>query len=87
MSDEYAATRKQVMRDVREAAVNYSKVVAERDRLRAVLEAIVDAVMDEGPRPDLHRAIAVRHRGEWPTLWRAIDRAAAVLNETEQAGG
>lgn len=36
------------------------------------------AVYNEGPRPDVHRAIMARHRQEWPTLWEAID---AVLRD------
>jgi hypothetical protein len=35
------------------------------------------AILDKGPRPDVHDEIMTRHRREWPTLWRAIDRLVA----------
>jgi len=35
------------------------------------------AVLDKGPRPDVHEEIMARHRREWPFLWRAIDRLVA----------
>lgn len=37
------------------------------------MDAIRNAVLDEGPNPAYHRAMLARHRREWPTLWQAID--------------
>ena len=50
------------------------------DDARVAIEAakslleIMDAIEDEGRYPRYHREIMRRHRSEWPTLWRAIDR-------------
>jgi hypothetical protein len=50
------------------------------DDARVAIEAakslleIMDAIEDEGRVPRYHRQIMARHRKEWPTLWRAIDR-------------
>jgi hypothetical protein len=38
------------------------------------LDELKRAYSDKGPRPDVHDRLAARHRQEWPTLWRALDR-------------
>lgn len=49
-------------------------------RLRAEVDAVVRAITDAGSHPDYHQALMTRHRHEWPTLWRAIDR---LLSESD----
>jgi hypothetical protein len=41
--------------------------------LERAVAAVLRAIDDEGPRPDVHRDVGARHRREWPTLWRALD--------------
>lgn len=42
------------------------------------VEQLRQAVTVKGQNPMHHDRIMARHRAEWPTLWRAIDR---ILNE------
>ena len=49
--------------------------------LRAALRDLQVAVQDEGPAPRYHRDILARHRHEWPTLWHAIDRILAAMDD------
>ena len=44
------------------------------DQRNAACEELIKAVLDRGPRPDVHDKIMAKHRREWPTLWRAIDK-------------
>jgi hypothetical protein len=44
------------------------------DDVKAAIEELRSAIEDEGRAPEYHRAMMVRHRTEWPTFWRAIDR-------------
>lgn len=39
------------------------------------IEAIREAIENEGPSPSHHHAVMANHRKQWPTLWEAIDRA------------
>jgi hypothetical protein len=48
--------------------------LVELANLLAAVGEIRRSVEDEGPEPAYHRAIVKRHRKEWPTLWRALDR-------------
>ena len=52
---------------------------AELTRLRNTVALLREATTNEGTHPDHHRRIMVRHRAEWPTLWRIID---LLLEET-----
>lgn len=46
-----------------------------RDKaLQKAAEEVARAIMDEGIMPGYHREIMTRHRKEWPTLWRALDK-------------
>lgn len=40
----------------------------------AVIRDIVAAIRVPGPGPEYHRQVMERHRQEWPTLWKHIDR-------------
>lgn len=46
-----------------------------------VVIGIRDALLNEGSRPDVHRAQLDRLRVEWPTLYRAV---IAALNDNER---
>jgi hypothetical protein len=41
---------------------------------------IVRAIKEEGVNPQHHREVMTKHRKEWPTLWRAIDRLLAAYD-------
>lgn len=49
------------------------------DPLLRAIEKLADAVQNEGSHPAYHRQVMVKHRNEWPTLWRAIQE---VLDAT-----
>ena len=44
------------------------------NELRAIVYEVVRAITVEGKHPPTHRRIMAKHRAEWPTLWRALDR-------------
>lgn len=46
--------------------------------LREAVKAVQEAIRDEGPGADYHREMMRKHRQEWPTLWRALDRLIRV---------
>ena len=54
---------------------------AESARLRQALEEIKQAIRVKGPVPKFHKDTMKRHRKEWPTLWKAIDKATAALED------
>ncbi len=47
----------------------------EIERLRAAIQKIEQAIVDEGKMPPYHRSVMKRHRMEWGTLHNAIDEA------------
>lgn len=52
----------------------------------AVREALADlevAIITEGRIPKYHREVMARHRKEWPTLWRAIDKLRKLISDKE----
>lgn len=42
--------------------------------LQKAAEQVARAIMDEGIMPGYHHEVMARHRQEWPTLWRALDK-------------
>jgi hypothetical protein len=44
----------------------------------STLDEIRRAIADPGSHPDHHRMVMAKHRAEWPTLWRALDRLTAT---------
>lgn len=54
--------------------------------MRAVA-AIVAAIQNEGPEPAFHREAIRRHRREWPSLWRALDKLLRAEAETRRIEG
>lgn len=40
---------------------------------RKGIDAIREAIFNEGTHPGWHRMILEKHREEWPTLWDAIE--------------
>ena len=53
------------------AARRWAKVEPLLTELRAAIE-------DEGPFPQHHRQVMIRHRREWPTLWNVLVRLVPV---------
>lgn len=39
------------------------------------------AIVNTGSHPGYHTTIMNRHRKEWPTLWRALDKLVEAVNE------
>jgi hypothetical protein len=64
---------------VQKALAEWGDVKLYSRSLRTILEAahrlvaVLEAIENEGPRPDIHREIMARHRKEWPTLWAALE--------------
>lgn len=46
----------------------------EIELLRSAIDTLLDAINNAGPVPKHHIQVASKHRKEWPTLWKAIDR-------------
>lgn len=46
----------------------------EIQRLRSVIDTLLNAINNAGPVPKHHIQVAAKHRKEWPTLWKAIDQ-------------
>ena len=72
----------QVRREtIRQANIELRRLEEENIKLRAQLNELNtqiiylrESVLIEGPQPLLHRYIMKKHRKEWKTLWKAIDR-------------
>jgi hypothetical protein len=47
----------------------------EIERLRSLLIGIQRAITEEGRSPAHHQQVMRRHRKEWPSLWKAINKA------------
>lgn len=45
------------------------------------VEEILAALKNQGPSPTFHKYVMAKHRTEWPTLWKALDR---LVKENEQ---
>jgi len=52
-----------------------------RDGVSAPVLEVVRAIRIQGPAPSHHQAVMRKHRSEWPTLWRALDR---LLEEVDR---
>lgn len=50
---------------------------------------LYNAILTPGRSPAFHQDMMRRHRQEWPTLWRAIDKivedVGAGINDTQEA--
>jgi hypothetical protein len=94
MSNEYEATIRDMQTSIQEyekqvntwmkAAEKFSNDAVhakmENDRYRSIFEDIEKAVKDAGIVPKYHHHVMKKHRDEWPTLWKAIDRMLSALN-------
>jgi hypothetical protein len=54
---------------------------AERDAYKKIIREIIEAIENEGPVPHYHHHVMRKHRSEWPTLWKAIDKAIEKIND------
>ena len=41
--------------------------------IKSKIDALRQAIIDEGSHPQHHRQVMARHRREWAVLWKAID--------------
>ena len=55
----------------------------ERDIYKECFQEILKAIQDEGLVPLYHRHVMRKHRSEWPTLWKAIDKAIEQLKKDQ----
>ena len=53
----------------------------EIERLRAAIQKIEQAIVEEGKMPPYHRSVMKRHRMEWGTLHNAIDEAIKAIHD------
>lgn len=61
---------------------SYDERQIDRTKYDSLIQAIYDAIKNEGISPDHHRRVMRKHRRQWPTLWRAIDN---LLEEFEKS--
>lgn len=88
MSNEYESTIRDMQKSINDyeiqiktwmkAAEKFSNDAAfakiENERYRSIFKDIEKAVNDAGLVPKYHHHVMKKHRDEWPTLWKAIDR-------------
>lgn len=55
-------------------ALCYKHLVIKYNYIKYLLDDLSSAILREGPNPQKHRRIMRKHRRQWPTLWRKIDR-------------
>jgi len=52
----------------------YKHVVVKYNYIKYLVDDLSSAIANQGPSPEKHRRIMRRHRRQWPTIWRKIDR-------------
>lgn len=96
MSNEYEATIRDMQKSISDyelqvrtwmkTAEKYSIEAAlikfERDTYKSILLELEKAIKDAGVVPKYHHHVMKKHRDEWPTLWKALDRMLSVLNQS-----
>jgi len=55
-------------------ALCYKHLVIKYNYIKYLLDDLNSAIFREGPNPAKHHRVMRRHRRQWPTLWRKIDR-------------
>lgn len=61
---------------------SYDERQIDKTKYDSLIQAIHDAIKNEGISPHYHRRVMRKHRRQWPTLWRAIDN---LLEEFEKS--
>jgi len=51
--------------------------------LAEAVSELVRAIRDEGVNPRYHRMMIVRHRQQWPALWKAIEHINTLWPKSE----
>jgi|694.fasta_scaffold27312_14 hypothetical protein len=68
--------------DLQAMTASRNDAADEIQRLRAAIQKIEQAIVEEGKMPSYHKQVMTRHRMEWGTLHNAIDEAIkAIHNE------
>jgi hypothetical protein len=67
------------LRGQRTNSVLCEQAADEIERLRAAIQKIEQAIVEEGKMPPYHRSVMKRHRMEWGTLHNAIDEAIEAV--------
>jgi hypothetical protein len=88
MSNEYDATIRDMQKSIDEyekQLSNWMKVAEkysidatlakmERDTYLSMMKEVHRAIANVGPVPQYHAHVMRKHRSEWPTLWKALDK-------------
>ena len=52
----------------------YKHLVIKYNYIKYLLDDLNSAIVREGPSPSKHYRVMRKHRRQWPTLWKKIDR-------------
>lgn len=52
----------------------HAHLVVQYSYMKYLIDDLGNAIKREGPNPRLHHRVQRRHRRQWPTLWKKIDR-------------
>lgn len=61
------------------------QTLVDLQQLVDAVDELLFAIDNEGSYPEYHRAIILKHRHEWPTLWAAIDSLRKERDEVTSA--
>ena len=84
--DQYEKQLSTWMRTSEKYSIDAMESRLERDKYLSILVDIKNAIDNAGPVPKYHNHIIRKHRSEWPTLWKAIDRALNIFSDDENDG-
>lgn len=88
MSNEYESTIRDMQKSIQDyekqvntwmkAAEKFSSDAAlakiQNEKYRSIFNDIEKTIKDAGVVPKYHHHVMKKHRDEWPTLWKALDR-------------
>ena len=77
--DQYEKQLSTWMRTSEKYSIDATMAKIEKDKYLSVLMEIKESIDNVGPVPQYHYHIIRKHRSEWPTLWKAIDKALKSL--------
>ena len=63
-----------------EAWVELFFLKKQNDEMRDAIYDIIAAIEDKGAVPQYHNHVMRKHKEEWPTLWKAINKAIKAYN-------
>jgi hypothetical protein len=78
--DEYQKQVNSWMKATEKHSIDATMLKIERDKYLSILMDIKNAIDVVGPVPQYHYHVMRKHRSEWPTLWKAIDKAVQDIS-------